>query len=175
MLHGRSDKGAKPLASPLRIAAWLCVVLAAPWPGAAAQELEGSPPVTRMEIGVDVFPQNFDVAQGADSVVYVANSEGVLAFDGETWQLIALPNGDLARTLAFDGDQRVYVGGSNYFGYLRRGADGTMGYHDLTKRFAEQLNGEAFFDIWNITVSPQGVFFEALHHLFLWLYPESCG
>lgn len=44
-------------------------------------------------------------------LVYVANDEGVLEFDGERWRLIELPRGGAARALALDSRQRVWVFG----------------------------------------------------------------
>jgi diguanylate cyclase (GGDEF)-like protein len=128
----------------------------------------GDPPVARFEPDLDVFPQNFAVAQTADSVVYVGNAAGVLVFDGERWTLVRLPNGDLVRQLVWDGGRRVYVGGYNVFGWLERGADGVETFHDLTPRFQHFVGDGEFADIWDILVTPKGVMFRALRHLFLW-------
>ena len=145
----------------------------------------GDPPITRFAPNIDVYPQTFDIAQDAAGVVYVAATNGVLSFDGVRWQLIRLPNGDMARSLADDGHGRVYVGGYGLFGYLERDALGVAQFHDLTALYREQLHGETFDDVWNILVSPQGVFFMALSQLFqyvpetqavrMWRYPQHYG
>ncbi|HET6724974.1 MAG TPA: GGDEF domain-containing protein [Gammaproteobacteria bacterium] len=129
-------------------------------------DIFGDPPVAEFTPTLDVYPQNFAIVQDTSSVVYIGNSEGVLTFDGERWTLIPLPNHYLVRSLATDGHGRVYVGGYNIFGYLERDAAGTLSFHDLTPLFAKRLKGESFADIWRIAVTPQGVFFQAVQHLF---------
>jgi diguanylate cyclase (GGDEF)-like protein len=139
----------------------------------AQAALTGDPAFTRIVPTVDVFPQNFAIAQHADSTLYVGNTEGVLVFDGEHWDLVPLPNGDLVRSLAFDGGHRMYVGGYNAFGYLLRDETGREVYHDLTPLFDELLDGETFGDIWDIRPAREGVFFRALRHVFL--YEPAAG
>ncbi len=157
---------------PRLVAAVLGILAIAPAPARAP--LEGDPPVARHTPNVDAYPQNFTVAQDARSVVYVGNYDGVLIYDGERWELLRLPNRDLARSLAYDGAERVYVGSHDLFGYLSRGADGRERFHDLTALFKPLLKeGESFEDVWDILVTRQGVFFRALRHVFL--YDPSSG
>ncbi len=137
-------------------------------PGRALALSGGDPPVARFAPDIEVDQQNFAIAQDADSTLYVGNGRGVLHFDGERWQLIRLPNGDLVRSLASDGSGRIYVGGYNALGYLDHDAAGTVQFHDLTPLYQLQLHGEDFADIWHILVTPQGIFFCAVRHLFLY-------
>jgi diguanylate cyclase (GGDEF)-like protein len=153
--------------------------------GAARAAPAGSPPITRFAPDIQVYPQNFDIAQDPAAVIYVASNDGVLIFDGVRWKLLRLPNGDIARSLAGDGHGRIYVGGYDLFGYIERDAGGQEQFHDLTALFRQQLHGEHFADVWNVLVTPQGVFFMALAHLFeyvpdtraarLWRYPPHYG
>jgi len=153
--------------APHLVAAAICLL--ATGPGAARAPLEGDPPLARHTPDVDAYPQNFSLAQDAQSIVYVGNYDGVLIFDGERWELLRLPNRDLARSLAFDGVDRVYVGGHDLLGYIRRDDTGREHFHDLTPTFASLLGeGESFEDVWDVHVAPEGVFFRALRHLFLY-------
>lgn len=146
-------------------ALWLvaCVLLASVCAHASA--LTGAPPYTRFAPDIEVFPQNFDIAEDGASIVYLANEGGVLIFDGARWQLVRMPNHELARSLAYDGRDRVYVGGYNVVGYIQLDARGQPVFHDLTARFKGFLKGEPFEDVWRICITSQGVFFRALHHL----------
>ncbi|MGH8441412.1 MAG: hypothetical protein ACRETF_00730, partial [Nevskiaceae bacterium] len=156
---------------PRLVAAAVCILAMAP--ALARAPLAGDPPLTRHVPEVDAYPQNFSVAQDGQSVVYVGNYDGVLIFDGERWELLRLPNRDLARSLTFDGVDRVYVGGHDQFGYIQHDASGRERFHDLTETFRPLLaEGEAFEDIWDIHIAREGVFFRALRHLFL-LEPKS--
>lgn len=145
------------------------MVMLAATPVLARAPLEGDPPIARHLPDVDAYPQNFSLAQDNQSVVYMGNYDGVLVYDGGRWELVRLPRRDLGRSLAFDGKDRVYVGSHGEFGYLRREADGTERFHDLTGLFAPLLEaGESFDDIWDIHIAREGVFFRALRHLFLY-------
>jgi len=142
------------------------------------------PPVAHFAPDADIYPNNFAIAQDGDGRVFVGNHSGVLVFDGEHWTLVPTSNGDIVRSLAWDGGRRIYVGGYDAFGWIERDARGVFAFHDLTREAA--LNpGEGFADIWEITVLPQGVFFRGLHHLFryeptggaltLWRHPTRFG
>lgn len=142
-----------------------------------AQLPDARPPVVRYTSDIEAYPQNFSIAVDQQGFVYVGNAEGVQIFDGEQWQEVVLPNGDIVRSLAYDNEARVYVGGFNEFGYVQRDDTGDFQYYSLTPLFAEELaigntsagepTTEPFADIWRICVSRQGVFFVGLEHLFL--------
>jgi diguanylate cyclase (GGDEF)-like protein len=151
----------------------------------AALELPTAPPVARFAPDLDgVVPENFAVAQDGDGVAYLGNRHGVLVFDGERWTLVPSPNGDLVRSLAWDGAGRVYVGGYDQIGWVERDAQGAFVYHDLRPSAALRAD-ERFADIWETHVLPQGVFFRGLHHVFrydpasgriaLWRHPTRFG
>lgn len=147
---------------------WLtvCVLLAGACAHAQAAALTGTPPAIRFAPNIEAYPQNFDIAQDSASIVYLANEGGVLIFDGARWQLVRLPNHELARSLAYDGHDRVYVGGYNVIGYIQRDALGQSVFHDLTPRFKAFLKGAQFEDVWRICVTSQGVFFRSARYLF---------
>lgn len=151
------------------ISRWLLLVLAALAFGAqAAALLTGNPPTLRIVPETDGSQQNFAVVQDARGIVYVANFNGVLEYDGEHWSLIPLDNREMVRSLAVAGDGRVYVGGYNAMGYLQADEHGRTRYVDLTPRFAKYTAGSEFADIWDTLVTPDGVYFRALRDVFFW-------
>jgi ligand-binding sensor domain-containing protein len=101
----------------------------------AAEPLVGTPPYVSYSTDLDVYPQNFAITQDAQGIVYVGNTNGVLEFDGERWALTPLDNREIVRALAVDQDDRVLVGGYNALGYLKRDAQGSAHFVDLTPRF----------------------------------------
>ncbi len=181
--RARADRDVRATGSRRCNAALSCLLLLTAAGACAAPA--GSPPITRFAPNIEVYPQNFDLAQDASGVIYVAGTDGVMTFDGVRWQLIRLPNGDIARSLAPDGHGRIYVGGYGLFGYLERDATGAERFHDLSALYRDQLQGESFADVWNVLITPQGVFFMALSQLFqyvpetqavrMWRYPAHYG
>ncbi len=148
------------------------------------EPMVGNPPIDRFVPDIDVFPQHFCVVQDNAGIVYIGTTGGVLEFDGEQWRLIALPNGEMVRSLAVADDGRIYVGGYNYFGYLQRDKNGRNSFKDLTPIFRDRVNraggGDAavareFADIWETLVTPEGVYFRALNDVFLWSPADNSG
>jgi len=135
---------------------------------AQSSDLAGIPPVVHHEPNIEVYPQNFAVAQDSTGLVWVGSNDGILTFDGERWTLTRLPGGEIVRSMAYDGGDRVYVGGYGEFGYASIGDGGRVVYRDLTADFAQMLAGDSFADIWDTFVAPEGVYFRALRDLFLY-------
>ena len=138
-----------------------------PTPLAAAESccLRATPPVTRHTIKLDSYPQNFAVAQGSDGHVYLGNHGGLGRFDGRAWELLALPNGDVARSLAVDPRQRVYIGSINPFGYAESDATGQLRYTDLSAGLSDQLPAGALGSVRDTLIHGGDVYFRADHYL----------
>lgn len=147
----------------------LSVVPFAPGPLFAAPPI-GVPAIQRHAPDLEVYPRSFTVTQGPSGIVYVGNAEGVLSFDGTRWRLHEVNDRDLVRTLAHDGESRLYVGGFDGFGYFETPAGPDSEYVDLTAAFG--IDEPDFSDIWQLEVTPEGVFFLALNELFR-LDPET--
>src|SRR6476660_7053740 len=48
--------------------------------------------------------QNWDIAQDKNGIVYFANNQGLLSFDGTFWRKYPLPNKTIVRSVAIDHD-----------------------------------------------------------------------
>src|SRR5271168_2962776 len=102
-------------------------------------------------------PQNWGVAQDRRGVMYFANTDGVLEFDGSTWRKLSLPGGQVVRSVSVDSRGTVYVGGVGDFGLLRPDSTGTMRFVSLLGTVPQQDRG--FADVWRVLPTPQGVYF----------------
>ncbi|MGK0471168.1 MAG: diguanylate cyclase (GGDEF)-like protein [Candidatus Azotimanducaceae bacterium] len=138
------------------------------WMSTAFAVTGARPPFQSYSPDIDVFPQNFAIAEDQRGIVYVGSTDGLLTFDGERWLLTPLPNGGLVRSLTMAEDQRVYVGGYDEFGFAEPDTTGKLVYTSLAKLFRNALKDDLFADIWDISISPEGVFFKGLQHVFLW-------
>ncbi len=83
-------------------------------------------------------PQNWDIAQDHRGVMYFANLDGLLEFDGNSWRLLRLPGKSFVRSVSVDSQGTVYVGGGGEFGLLKPDATGTMAFVSLTGRIPKQ-------------------------------------
>ncbi|MBI3883136.1 MAG: hypothetical protein HY305_02700 [Sphingobacteriales bacterium] len=59
---------------------------------------------------------NWDIKQDRNGIIYVANDEGLLSFDGKRWSKFPLPNKTIVRSVEIGTDNRIYVGGQFYSG-----------------------------------------------------------
>ncbi len=119
----------------------------------------------------DAHAQNFAIVQGLDDVLYVANGDGVLEYDGVSWRLIPVSNRSPARSLAVDADGRVLVGGSGEMGYLAPDASGRMRYVSLVDRLPRPE--QDFADVWSTHVLADVVYFASSDRLFGWRGDEA--
>jgi hypothetical protein len=62
--------------------------------------------------------QNWTIRQDKSGMVYIANNEGLLTFDGANWQLYPLPNSTIVRSIVFGANGRLYAGGQDELGYF---------------------------------------------------------
>ncbi|PPK84586.1 two component regulator with propeller domain [Neolewinella xylanilytica] len=107
--------------------------------------------------------QNWDITQSPEGVLYVANSGGVLRFDGLNWSVHQLPGRPSVRCVTRYAD-RLYVGGYGEFGYFRL-REGQLGsYVSLSATLPPEEQGE---EIWNIELLDGGaVVFQSFSRLY---------
>jgi ligand-binding sensor domain-containing protein len=80
--------------------------------------------------------QNWDFKQDKNGVLYVANNEGLLSYDGRFWKLYPLPNKTIVRSVEIANDQKIYVGGQDELGFFAPNANGKLEYQSLTDKIS---------------------------------------
>ncbi|PCH96449.1 MAG: hypothetical protein COB85_03595, partial [Bacteroidetes bacterium] len=128
---------------------------------------KGYLPVTNyspLEYGA--MPQNWAIVQDHRGVMYIANNEGILEYDGKKWRQIVLPDDPNIRSLSISEEGTIYVGAQSDFGYLAPDSTGELVYFSLLKYLAKKDHD--FFDVWTNYVTADGVYFQSLNKIFLW-------
>lgn len=74
--------------------------------------------------------QNWAIVQDHRGIIYVANNNGILEYDGRNWSLIPVNNA-VCRSLDVDASGRVWVGALNEMGYLAPDSEGAMSFHSV--------------------------------------------
>lgn len=108
--------------------------------------------------------QNRSIVQDKNGIIYFANYEGLLTFDGTYWKTYPIPNETIVRSVAVGKDNKIYVGGQGDFGFFSPGGNGKLVYTSLKSRLSEK--NQAFTDIWNIVPSGNDVFFRSRERIF---------
>ena len=110
-------------------------------------------------------PQNWDILEGNDGFMYFGNTNGVVQFDGSSWNTIILENESLVRSLAKKGN-KIFIGGVHEIGYLEPNELGKLKLHSLVPNL--NSNNKEFGDVWSTVVIDKEVFFVCNDYLFRW-------
>jgi len=113
----------------------------------------------------NLLPQNFSIIQDQRGVIYVANREGLLEYDGVSWRLIPIPN-QTVRSLEVDDTGTIYIGGIDEFGYLVPGPNGNLRYLSLSEQL--EHNQKNFSRVWRTHLTKGGIYFRTPKYLFRW-------
>ena len=76
--------------------------------------------------------QTWGFAQDKNGMIYAAESNGVLQFNGYAWKLIPILDNKPVYSFAFDSRDVLYVGSYKELGYLQKDGQGVFRYHSLT-------------------------------------------
>ena len=108
--------------------------------------------------------ENRSIVEDRNGVMYFANLEGLLTFDGAHWKLYSLPNKSIVRSLAIGKDNRIYAGGQDDFGYFSPGKNGELIFTSLKPLLSQKNN--SFTDIWEIVSLGNDIFFRSKEAIF---------
>ena len=130
-----------------------------------SQNTIGIPDITNYSRDVyNAGTQNRGIIQDRNGVMYFANYEGLLSFDGNYWKSYPLANKTVVRAVAIGKDNRIYVGGQDDFGYFSPDKNGKLIYTSLKSLLSEKNN--SFSDIWNVVPYGNDVFFLCREKIF---------
>lgn len=101
--------------------------------------------------------QNWMITQDSLGILYFANTDGLLSYNGNDWHLYPLPNNTLVRSLVIGRDGKIYAGGQDEIGYYFPSSSGTLTYHSL-KKFLP-VSQRSFADVWNAGISGNRIYF----------------
>lgn len=120
---------------------------------------------TRQEF--NAYKQNWCVAQDAQGQIYVANSRGLLRFNGSEWQLYHLPYRQIVRSVAVDNHNKIYTGGFAEFGYWEKDSSNRLQYHSLSSGITDSVFRRE--EIWNILpANDNAVIFHSFSRIYQW-------
>ncbi|MBX2889420.1 MAG: hypothetical protein KF734_00710 [Saprospiraceae bacterium] len=118
----------------------------------------GIPPVRNFSKKIyQAGTQNWDAAQDGRGVLFFANNEGLLQFDGSHWACHPVANKTVVRSVAIDPEGRIFVGAQSELGYFFPTANGQLRYHSLVALLPPDKRN--FEDVWDIAVVGKAVFF----------------
>lgn len=123
--------------------------------------------------------QNRGIVQDKNGVMYFANYEGLLSFDGVYWKNYPLPNKTVVRSVAIAADNKIYAGGQGDFGFFSPDKNGRLVFNSLKALLPEK--NYSFSDIWFIVPHGNDIFFLSRENIFqlnnktITVYPAASG
>ena len=108
--------------------------------------------------------QNWDAAQDKRGVLYFANNEGLLQYDGNTWKCFPVANKTVVRSVAIDPLGRIFVGAQSELGYFFPDQRGVLQYHSLLGLLPVEKRN--FEDVWDVQFEAGDVFFRTNRVVF---------
>ncbi|WP_396147450.1 triple tyrosine motif-containing protein [Flavobacterium sp.] len=128
-----------------------------------SQEL---PPIIKYNSSVyNAGNQNWMISQDSKHFVYFANNEGLLEFNGSTWNLYKSPNETIIRSVKVIGN-RIYTGCYMEFGFWTRKSNGHLNYTSLSNKIKSKVLDDEQF--WNIISYDQWVVFQSLNRIYIY-------
>jgi DNA-binding CsgD family transcriptional regulator/ligand-binding sensor domain-containing protein len=107
--------------------------------------------------------QNWSFTEAENGLLYFANNNGLLEYNGSTWTLYQSVKA-VNRVVCNDGN-RIYVGAFNDFGYYEENERGTLQYHSLTNLIKDKVKD--FDEIWRIHKTNFGIVFQSFKAIFI--------
>ena len=127
----------------------------------------GIPPITNFSKKTyNAGPQNWDIAQSKQGLMYFANNGGLLEFDGVNWQCYGISNQTNIRSLAIAKNGYIYIGAQGDFGYFYPNEIGNLEYQSLIELVPKSERG--FADVWDIEILGESLFYRTGDKIFLY-------
>ena len=153
--------------APSVICLWLTLILGTAIPVMLfAQEVNiGTPPIWNYSRKTyKAGTQNWDATQDNNKIIYWANNDGLLSFDGTQWLTYPVDNHTIVRSIAFDGKDRIYAGAQSEMGYFSPDDRGRLVFTSLVRLLPEEHRN--FEDVWDIVFYDHDVFFRTNKAVF---------
>ena len=109
--------------------------------------------------------QNWDISQSANKYIYIANSEGLLEFNGSDWNVYKSPNETILRSVHVK-DSKIYTGCYMEFGYWSKTSIGDLEYTSLSNKIKSKLIEDEQF--WNIESVDDWLLFQSLNRIYIY-------
>lgn len=109
--------------------------------------------------------QNWDITQSRTGFIYFGNNDGILEYDGTSWNIYPVSNASVVRSVHAVGD-KIYAGAFEDFGYLAPDDTGSLAWHSLTHLVPEKYS--RFADIWHIFSIGESILFQSFDYVFIY-------
>lgn len=109
--------------------------------------------------------QSWMITYDHNGMVYFANNDGVLSFDGVNWRTHTLPDRTIVRSVLAVSDT-IYAGGYNELGYFTKQTNGALQFTPLQELLSEE--NRDFDEVWKIHKTTYGIVFQSFDQIMIY-------
>jgi ligand-binding sensor domain-containing protein/DNA-binding CsgD family transcriptional regulator len=109
--------------------------------------------------------QNWGISRSENGLLYAANNNGLLEYDGVKWNFNTLPNKTTVRSVLAYKDL-IYTGSYEEFGYWKKDTKGVLVYTSLSDLIKNQISSNE--EIWQIVPTDTGIVFRSFSNLYVY-------
>ena len=109
--------------------------------------------------------QSWDFDQDSAGILYVANNDGLLEFDGNKWTRYEVPNCTKLRAVQISHDNKIFVGGQGQIGFFTMTSNG-LKFTSLLELLPIELR--KISETWKIVEFNEKIFFNTENQLFIY-------
>ena len=114
--------------------------------------------------------QNWAITQSENNFIYIANNEGLLEYNGASWQLYNSPNDAILRSVRVV-DNRIYSGGYMDFGYWSKNIYGSLQYTSLVD--VNNISIKEDEEFWGIINIEGYILFQSFDRIYIYNTAEQ--
>jgi ligand-binding sensor domain-containing protein/DNA-binding CsgD family transcriptional regulator len=109
--------------------------------------------------------QNWSIAQNNRGFMYFGNNDGILEYDGTSWNMYPLPNRSIVRSLYAKGDT-IFAGAFETIGFLSADSSGQMSWKSLDHLIPAEFRN--FDEVWKIYEHEGKIMFQSFQYVFIY-------
>lgn len=111
--------------------------------------------------------QTWDVCEADNGLIFFANNDGLLLFNGNQFSKYPLPQNTILRSIYYDNKtKKVFAGGQNELGYYYFEKNGNLKFESLTNLLPIGFKG--FEDVWGIEELNNKIYFQTSKQIFVY-------
>lgn len=131
----------------------------------SAQHNLGVPPVSNhLKSTFGGGTQTWGISQDKRGVMYFANNDGLLEYNGASWNKYEVKNKTNVRSVFVHDSGKIFVGAQNELGYFFPAGNGVLKYHSLLTLLSPE--DKVLEDVWDIIEFNKSIFFRTNNALY---------
>ena len=109
--------------------------------------------------------QNWAITQSDNNIMYFANNQGVLQFDGINWEVIEMPNKSIVRSMIYLGGDTILAGAYSELGIVYHDNKGELVYESWLDKIPKEYQN--FNEIWRIHKMGRRLIIQTFSHILI--------